>query len=62
MKKDEIPVVARICAICDVYDALVSSRSYKNEWSHKDAIQYIFDHSGTHFDEYIVRCFMKLVN
>ena len=47
---EEIPIEARIVAIADVYDALVSERPYKNAWSTEAAIDYMKTHSGKHFD------------
>jgi two-component system response regulator RpfG len=49
-KGDEIPLEARIVAVADVYDALVSERPYKNAWSIQAAIEYMESHSGKHFD------------
>ena len=46
----EIPLEARIVAVADVYDALVSDRPYKNAWSMQAAIEYMENHSGKHFD------------
>jgi two-component system response regulator RpfG len=49
-KGDEISLEARIVAVADVYDALVSERPYKNAWSMQAAIEYMESHSGKHFD------------
>ena len=49
-KGEEIPIEARIVAVADVYDALVSERPYKNAWSMQAAIEYMESHSGKHFD------------
>jgi len=49
-KGDDIPIEARIVAIADVYDALVSERPYKNAWSTQTAIEYMDSHKGKHFD------------
>lgn len=46
----EIPFEARIMAIADVYDALVSKRSYKDSVSFEDAYKIIMDAMGSHFD------------
>jgi two-component system response regulator RpfG len=45
-----IPLEARIVAITDVYDALRTSRPYKQGWSREDAVAYISTHAGKHFD------------
>ena len=49
-KDEEIPIEARIVAVADVYDALVSERPYKNAWSMQAALEYMESHSGKHFD------------
>ncbi len=52
-----IPLSARIVAISDVYDALISKRPYKEAWSSAAARDYIRSKSGTQFDPYIVEAF-----
>lgn len=54
IKGNEIPLSARIMALADVYDALVSERVYKSGWSHQDAINEILSKRGTHFDPLVV--------
>ncbi len=56
---DEISLEARIVAVADVFDALVSTRSYKKPWSDEDAKQEIEKSSGTHFDPEIVKVFIE---
>lgn len=56
---DNIPLEARIVAVADVYDALVTKRIYKRAYSHLEAIDIIKRDSGTHFDPYIVNCFLR---
>jgi HD-GYP domain-containing protein (c-di-GMP phosphodiesterase class II) len=58
---EEIPLAGRICTICDVYDALVSKRSYKESWTVEDALAEIERGSGTRFDPELVAAFMRLV-
>lgn len=58
---DQIPLVGRITAICDVFDALISERPYKKAWPLKDAIEEIKKGRGTQFDPYLVDLFMELV-
>lgn len=60
LKGDDIPLAARIVAVADVYDAMVSRRSYKNSCSHQDALKYIKESSGTHFDPKIVDAFVSI--
>ena len=58
-KGDEIPLSARIMAVADVFDALVSKRSYKNGLSYEDAMAIIQSGAGTHFDPLIVKAFTQ---
>jgi HD-GYP domain-containing protein (c-di-GMP phosphodiesterase class II) len=58
-KGKDIPVSARIVAIADVYDALVSARPYKQAFSHEKSIQIIVEDGNTHFDPYLVRVFER---
>ncbi|TKJ36843.1 hypothetical protein CEE37_14765 [candidate division LCP-89 bacterium B3_LCP] len=55
----DIPLSARIVALADVYDALTSKRVYKEAVSHDQARAIILESSGSHFDENIVRTFLK---
>jgi len=50
LKAEEISIEGRICAIADVFDALLSERPYKKPWSVEDALALIEDESGKHFD------------
>ncbi len=52
-----IPQLARVLAVCDVYDALVSDRSYKKPYTHEQACQIINQGSGVQFDPQIVQVF-----
>ncbi|MFC4426250.1 HD-GYP domain-containing protein [Deinococcus navajonensis] len=51
---EDIPLSARIFAVCDVYDALVNVRPYKRAWTHQEAMAHIQAHRGTHFDPQVV--------
>jgi HD-GYP domain-containing protein (c-di-GMP phosphodiesterase class II) len=57
---EAIPVAARITAVADVYDALISERPYKSAWSTHDAIAEIRRLRGTHFDASVVDAFIQL--
>ena len=59
---EEIPLVARLTALADVFDALVSPRCYKAPWSFEDAVGYIQEESGKHFDPELVTCFMEITD
>lgn len=54
---DDISLEGRIVAVADVYDALTSKRSYKDEWNHQDAYDEIVRCSGTQFDPHVVDAF-----
>ena len=55
---EDIPLGARIMAVADVFDALVSRRSYKKPFSFEQAVEIIRSESGTHFDPQVVRAFL----
>jgi putative two-component system response regulator len=57
---DEIPLSARLMAVADVYDALVSSRPYKKAMPHEEAVAYIAARQGIDFDPDIVDAFLTL--
>jgi putative two-component system response regulator len=57
----EIPQSGRIVAVADVFDALTSPRPYKNAWSIEDAVTFICDNAGSHFDPEVVEQFKKCV-
>jgi CHASE2 domain-containing sensor protein len=56
----DIPLEGRICAICDVYDALVSERPYKRAWSQEEALAEIRNSSGSHFDPELADAFLAI--
>jgi putative nucleotidyltransferase with HDIG domain len=56
-----IPHLARVVAVADVYDALVSKRPYRAGWSQESAVSYIRKHAGAHHDPTIVEAFVALV-
>ncbi len=56
----EIPLLGRIMAIIDVYDALVSERSYKKNLTHEEAVDIIMKESGKHFDPLIANVFNEV--
>ncbi len=58
---NQIPFPARLFALVDVYDALISDRPYRSAWSKRDAVQYIESQSGKHFDPKIVPEFLDLI-
>lgn len=61
LKKDEIPLSARIVTIADVYDALTSARPYKEAYSHEKSIKIMLDESS-HFDPELFKLFFENAN
>jgi putative two-component system response regulator len=59
---ERIPLVGRIVAIADVFDALTTERPYKAAWSVEKAVNHIKDEAGEHFDPILVQAFLKIVN
>jgi putative two-component system response regulator len=57
---DDIPVSARLMAVADVYDALISKRVYKPPFTHQEAVRIITEGSGTHFDPDVVDAFLEI--
>lgn len=62
LKGEQIPYTARILAVADVYDALTSTRSYRDAWTHEKAVSVIKKDSGTHFDPVIVEAFLRIID
>jgi two-component system response regulator RpfG len=58
MHGEDIPIVARIVAAADVFDALVSERPYKHAWTVDDGLAYLLSQRGKHFDANVVDAFM----
>lgn len=62
LKGKEIPLIARIVSVADVYDALVSTRPYKDAWDVNDAFDYLEREAGQHFDPLCVEAFFIRIN
>ena len=58
----DIPLVARIVSVADVYDALVSTRPYKKAWAEADAQDYLEKHAGIQFDPVCVEAFFERID
>ena len=58
LKGTDIPLVGRVSALADVFDALTSVRPYKKAWSIEDAVSFINENSGSHFDPELVKHFV----
>ena len=61
LKSEEIPLVARIFAIADAYDAMVNERPYKNRLTHNEALREIESKAGTQFDPNLAKIFIRLM-
>jgi HD-GYP domain-containing protein (c-di-GMP phosphodiesterase class II) len=57
----QLTLDARILAVCDVYDALISKRVYRDAWSEQNAIEYLRAESGTAFDEQCVEALARVI-
>jgi HD-GYP domain-containing protein (c-di-GMP phosphodiesterase class II) len=61
LQGEKIPMAARVFAVVDVYDALISSRPYRSAWTAEEALNYIRDQSGKLFDPKIVSKFLDMM-
>lgn len=59
---EKIPLIARIMAVCDVFDALTSNRPYRVPWSVAETEEYILGSCGTHFDLEVTQAFLRAFN
>lgn len=60
LRGEQIPLAARIFAVVDVWDALLSKRPYRAAWLRADVYRYIQEQSGMHFDPHIVEVFLRM--
>ncbi|MFO7168926.1 MAG: HD domain-containing phosphohydrolase [Chloroflexota bacterium] len=61
LRGEQIPLAARLFAVVDVWDALTSDRPYRAAWSPEQALAYLEEHAGTHFDPQVVAAFRGLI-
>jgi diguanylate cyclase (GGDEF)-like protein/putative nucleotidyltransferase with HDIG domain len=61
LKKEEIPIGARVVAIADVYQALTSNRPYRKAYSQEEALKIIKQGAGTQFDPDVVTKFLRII-
>jgi GAF domain-containing protein len=61
LKGEEIPLVARLFAVVDVFDALTHDRRYRAAWTRGKALDHIREGSGSHFDPKAVELFMGML-
>jgi len=62
VKGENIPLSARIFAVVETYDALISDRPYRKAWSHKEAIEYLIEQKGKKFDPVVVDRFLSIIH
>jgi len=62
LRGEEIPLAARIFAVVDVWDALTSDRPYRRAWSNEQALKYLKDQKGKHFDPRVVDAFLAFLS
>jgi len=61
LKGEQIPLSGRIVAVADVFDALTTERPYKKAWAVSDAVKFIDENSGIHFDPDLVLLFHEVM-
>ena len=61
LKGEEIPIAARIFALADIWDALISERRYRKAWPREKVVEYIRSRASTHFDPNLVELFLDNV-
>jgi cyclic di-GMP phosphodiesterase len=59
LREEQIPLLARVCSVADVFDALTSVRPYKKPWAVDEAAAWIVSQSGRHFDPAVVDAFQR---
>ena len=59
LKAQDIPIDGRIVAVADVFDALTSERPYKKAWPVDDAVKFMHENSGSHFDPVCIEAFFR---
>jgi HD-GYP domain-containing protein (c-di-GMP phosphodiesterase class II) len=62
LKGEQIPLVARLFTIIDVYDALKSDRPYRPAWSHSQVLQYLREQAAREFDPNLVKLFLEIAD
>ena len=60
LKGENIPLLARIVSVCNVFDVLASDQPYRAAWDNKNALRYIEEKAGKQFDPKIVEVFLGL--
>jgi putative nucleotidyltransferase with HDIG domain len=60
LKGEQIPLAARVFAVVDVWDALLSDRPYRKAWPMEKVVKYLKAESGKHFDPKVLEAFLKM--
>ncbi|MBX3631598.1 MAG: HD-GYP domain-containing protein [Simplicispira sp.] len=58
---DQISLIARMAAVCDVYDAVTSDRPYKRGWDPSESLRRMAEWTGSHFDPRVFQAFIKRI-
>jgi len=61
LKKDKIPIEARICSIADAYSVMLTDRPYRKAISKEEAIKELKRCAGTQFDDKLVNVFLEII-
>jgi len=61
LREQQIPIAARIFSVIDVWNSMLSPRSYRPAWSQPEVMEYIRSQSGKHFDPQVVGLFVRLM-
>ncbi|HSK87640.1 MAG TPA: HD domain-containing phosphohydrolase [Anaerolineales bacterium] len=62
LQGEQIPLVARLFAVADVFDALTSDRPYRPAWTHTQAVEYLREQAGHLFDPQVVELFLEIAD
>ena len=62
LQGEEIPLVARLFAVVDTYDAITSDRPYRKSWDRQTALLYIREQAGKHFCPHAVKAFCEMMD
>lgn len=60
LQGEEIPLAARVFAVVDVYDALMSDRPYRDAWPRDQVVEHLREGAGSHFDPSVVAAFLDM--
>ncbi|MDZ7706879.1 MAG: PAS domain-containing protein [Trueperaceae bacterium] len=60
LRGEDIPLAARVFAVVDVYDALMSNRPYRDAWPRDQVLEHLREGAGSHFDPSIVEAFLNM--